>query len=171
MASLDNSKHDSTSGIKPPEVLVVSFGYKKDDPPSANVVFDVRFLQNPYWVEELKYLTGKDLPVQEYVLRQQLAQEFLESLLGMLQKILPCMLEAKHDRYTIALGCTGGQHRSASLVEALGPKLTELFPKYKVTIHHRELDELPVKHPSHSAASHASSTAQNKANLIKGSTE
>lgn len=169
MVSLDNQKHDSTSGTKPPEVLVVSFGYKKDDPPSANVVFDVRFLQNPYWVEELKHLTGKDLPVQEYVLRQQLAQEFLESLLGMLQKILPCMLEAKHDRYTIALGCTGGQHRSASLVEALGPKLTEIFPKYKVTIHHRELDELPVKHHSHSV--HAAAAAQNKAGLMKGSTE
>ena len=166
---MDNQKHDSASGAKPPEVLVVSFGYKKDDPPSANVVFDVRFLKNPYWVEELKPLTGKDKPVQNYVLEQPLAQEFLESLTGMLQKILPCMLEAKHDRYTIALGCTGGQHRSASLVEALGPRLRELFPKYKVTIHHRELDDLPAKHHNHSV--HAAAVAQNRAALMKGSSE
>lgn len=168
MASLDNQKHDSASGAKQPEVLIISFGYKKDDPPSANVVFDVRFLQNPYWVEELKHLTGKEKPVQDYVLDQPLAQEFLDSLLGMLHKILPCMLGPKHDRYTIALGCTGGQHRSASLVEALGPKLTELFPHYKVTIYHRELDEMQ-KHHQHSV--HAAAAAANKAALLKGANE
>ncbi len=140
-------RQDPTSGGKPMEVVITSFGYKKDPPPSANVVFDVRFLKNPYWVEELRPLNGKDLAVQEYVLKQELAKEFLESLVGMLRKILPKMAEAHHERYTIALGCTGGQHRSATLVEALAKELAKAFPERKISIHHRELDDV---HPKHS---------------------
>src|SRR5580658_2531423 len=75
------------------EVRVISFGYKQGPPPLANVVFDVRFLKNPYWVEELRPLTGRDQPVQDYVLQQPLAQEFLQSLNVMLSKILPKMAE------------------------------------------------------------------------------
>jgi RNase adapter protein RapZ len=142
-------KQDSTSGGKPMEVIITSFGYKKDPPPTANVVFDVRFLKNPYWVEELRPLSGKDLPVQEYVLSQELAQEFLASLVGMLRKILPKMAEAHHERYTIALGCTGGQHRSATLVEALAKELACAFPECKISTHHRELDDVPSKHSAH----------------------
>ena len=139
-------RQDSTSGGKPMEVVITSFGYKKDPPPSANVVFDVRFLKNPYWVEELRPLTGKDALVQEYVLSQDLAREFLASLVSMLTKILPRMAEANHERYTIALGCTGGQHRSATLVEALARELASIFPDCRISTHHRELDEQGGKH-------------------------
>ncbi len=133
---------DSTASGRPLELVITSFGYKKSAPPSANVVFDVRFLQNPYWVEELRPLSGKDQPVQDYVLKQELAQDFLMFLTTMLKKILPHMAERKIDRYTIALGCTGGQHRSATLVEALGKDLKTIFPEYKVTVAHRELDQV-----------------------------
>ena len=133
---------DSTASGKPLELVITSFGYKKSAPPSANIVFDVRFLQNPYWVEELRPLSGKDQPVQDYVLKQELAQDFLGFLTTMLKKILPHMADRKMDKYTIALGCTGGQHRSATLVEALGKDLTKIFPEYKVVVAHRELDQV-----------------------------
>jgi UPF0042 nucleotide-binding protein len=121
------------------EVKVISFGYKQGPPPLANVVFDVRFLKNPYWVEELRPLTGRDRPVQEYVLQQALAQEFLQSLNVMLSKILPKMAELKVGQFIIALGCTGGQHRSATLVETLATMLRQGYPQYCVAISHREL--------------------------------
>jgi UPF0042 nucleotide-binding protein len=135
---------DSTDSGAPLELIITSFGYKKSPPPSANIVFDVRFLQNPYWVEELRPLSGRDRPVQDYVLKQELAQDFLAFLTNMLKKILPHMEERKIDRYTIALGCTGGQHRSATLVEALAKQLAEIFPDYKVSVLHRELDNQKV---------------------------
>jgi UPF0042 nucleotide-binding protein len=121
------------------EVKVISFGYKQGPPPLANVVFDVRFLKNPYWVEELRPLTGRDQPVQDYVLQQALAQEFLQSLSLMLSKILPKMAELKVGQFIIALGCTGGQHRSATLVESLATMLKHKYPQYSVVITHREL--------------------------------
>src|ERR1700679_1845228 len=76
-------------------VKLVSFGYKAAPPPLANVVFDVRFLKNPYWVEELRPLTGLDKPVQDYVLEQPLAQDFLESILTLLAKVLPQVVTHK----------------------------------------------------------------------------
>ena len=117
----------------------MSFGYKQGPPPLANVVFDVRFLKNPYWVEELRPLTGRDQPVQDYVLQQPLAQDFLQSLQVLLSKVLPKMAELKVGQFIIALGCTGGQHRSATLVEALAGLLRQKFPQYTVVIAHREL--------------------------------
>jgi UPF0042 nucleotide-binding protein len=141
----DSHMTDSTCSGKRLELIITSFGYKKSAPPSANIVFDVRFLQNPYWVEELRPLSGKDQPVQDYVLKQELAQDFMAFLTTMLKKILPHMAERNMEKYTIALGCTGGQHRSATLVEALGKDLIKLFPEYDVTVAHRELDQVGLK--------------------------
>jgi UPF0042 nucleotide-binding protein len=124
------------------DVLVMSFGYKQGPPPVANVVWDVRFLKNPYWVEELRPLTGLDSRVQEYVLQQPLAQDFLASMMEIFDKTLPRVVEHKVERYIIALGCTGGQHRSTTLVETLGKLLRERFPEYSVTLKHRELAHL-----------------------------
>lgn len=121
------------------EVIVTSFGYKQGPPPNANVVFDVRFLKNPYWVEELRPLTGRDRAVQQYVLEQPLAKDFLESVTGLLSKIIPKMAELKTGQFVIAFGCTGGQHRSATLVEVLALRLHEQFPQYMVVTKHREL--------------------------------
>lgn len=122
------------------EITVMSFGFKRGEQPVANVVFDVRFLKNPYWVEELRPLTGMDAPVQKYVLDQKLAQDFLEYLTELLIRVLPTIAETKCGTFCIALGCTGGQHRSTALVEALTQTLQERLPQYKVRKMHRELE-------------------------------
>jgi RNase adapter protein RapZ len=124
------------------EVTITSFGYKQGGPPLANVVFDVRFLKNPYWVEELRPLTGLDKKVQDYVLNQPLATQFIDGLLALFEKVLPKVHEHKVEHYLIALGCTGGQHRSTTLVEELGKRMTEQFPHYSIVVKHRELAHL-----------------------------
>ena len=120
-------------------VTVMSFGYKEGPAPAANVVFDVRFLKNPYWIEELRPLTGLDVKVQQYVLEQELAQEFLSSMETMLTHMLPRLRKFKVSEFSIAFGCTGGQHRSATIVETLASRLVSLFPDCKIVIEHREL--------------------------------
>ena len=132
------SERKSDSGAL--EIVIMSFGYKQGPPPGSNILFDVRFLKNPFWVEELRALTGLDRPVQEYVLEQDLAQDFLRMLGGMLDKVLPRMAEMKVEKFVIAFGCTGGQHRSTTLVEALAERLSKSHPQYKITKMHRELD-------------------------------
>lgn len=122
-------------------VTVTSFGYKAGAPPVSNVLFDVRFLKNPYWVLELRPLTGMDAPVKEYVLQQSAAIEFLDSILQLLVKILPRFEELDISEFSIALGCTGGQHRSTALVEELAERLQTEFPHFDVKRQHRELGE------------------------------
>ena len=123
-------------------VTILSFGYKTGSPPVANVVFDVRFLKNPYWVPELRPLTGLDLAVRDYVLGQEAAAEFLDSLLKLLSGLLPRFMELDILEFSIALGCTGGQHRSVALVEELADKLRDIFPSYDIESGHRELGEV-----------------------------
>ncbi|HEY9775285.1 MAG TPA: RNase adapter RapZ [Planktothrix sp.] len=135
------STSKEAKGERQMQVTVLSFGYKKGAPPLANCVFDVRFLKNPFWVEHLRPLTGLDEPVQSYVLEQPVAQEFLDSLETVLAKILPKFAEMKVENYVIALGCTGGQHRSATLAEALSCRLKTRFPQYAINPSHRELDK------------------------------
>lgn len=122
-----------------PCIRVISFGYKEGTPPAANAVFDVRFLKNPYWVEELRPLSGLDRPVQQYVMEQNGAVEFLDSICQMLNSLLPMLTEKQVTEFTIAFGCTGGQHRSATLVETLADQLQKRFPDANVVRFHREL--------------------------------
>ncbi len=119
---------------------IMSFGYKLGKAPVANALFDVRFLKNPFWVEELRPLSGKDKPVQDYVMNQKAAGDFLESLLTLLSKLIPRLVENKMAEFNIAFGCTGGQHRSATMVELLARSLSELYPELKIEVMHRELD-------------------------------
>ena len=121
------------------EVKIISFGYKEGPPPLSNMVFDVRFLKNPYWVLELRALTGLDEEVKDFVLAQPLALEFLDSVLVLLGSILPRFEELEIKEFTLAFGCTGGQHRSTALAELLASKLTQMFPDHKICCEHREL--------------------------------
>lgn len=132
----------SKTDAAPPvlEVTVMSFGYKKGAPPIANLVFDVRFLKNPFWVEELKPLTGRDKRVQDYVLKQPMAVDFLTSVMHMLDALLPKLNEQNAKDFSIAFGCTGGQHRSATMVEALTTELSRKYPTFRINKTHRELD-------------------------------
>lgn len=122
------------------DVTVMSFGYKQGPPPMANMVFDVRFLKNPYWVDELRPLSGLDKAVQDYVLEQPLAIEFLDSVFSLLETVLPKLDEVRASHFVIAFGCTGGQHRSTALIEALAKGLSKRFANCRVKTVHRELN-------------------------------
>ena len=104
-------------------VNVQSFGYKHGIPLDVDLVFDCRFLPNPHWVEELRPLTGLDPAVRDFVLAQPDAKPFLDQLDGMLATILPAYAREGRTYLSIALGCTGGQHRSVVMATAVGDLL------------------------------------------------
>jgi UPF0042 nucleotide-binding protein len=122
----------------PMRTSVVSFGYKHGVPLDADLVFDTRFLPNPNWVEELRPKTGLDEQVRDFVLLQETAGEFLdrvESLLGML---LPAYTAEGKSYLTIAIGCTGGHHRSVVLADELARRLKE--HGCSASVLHRDID-------------------------------
>lgn len=118
-------------------IHLVSFGFKHGSPPDADYCFDVRFLPNPYYQEELRYLTGLEKAVSSYVLSQKEAQHFLEHCQQLLDLVFPLFFEGGRHLITVAIGCTGGQHRSTSIVE----KLREYYETlgYPVSVEHRHL--------------------------------
>ena len=105
------------------DVTVLSFGYKYGLPAEADLVFDARFLPNPYYVDELREKSGLDLPVREYVFSSQQARTFLEQLEAMLEFLIPLYIEEGKLSLTVAIGCTGGRHRSVALAAALNDHL------------------------------------------------
>lgn len=129
---------DAGAGPGALQVSVVSFGYKHGLPADADLVFDVRFLPNPFYVEDLRPLTGRDEPVAEYVLRHPATQEFLDHLGRFLTFALPWYEREGKSYLTVALGCTGGRHRSVVLVERLGRMLQERGVGH--SIRHRDVD-------------------------------
>ncbi len=119
-------------------VLLQSFGYKRGIPQDADVVFDARCLPNPYWEVELRPLTGKDEAVCQFLDSQPAAVKMLASLKGFLEEWLPAF-EANNRAYlNIAIGCTGGRHRSVYLVEMLARQLNAI--RDGVIVRHRELN-------------------------------
>ena len=118
-------------------VNVLSFGYKKGLPPEADLVFDVRCLPNPYYEPDLAGLTGLDGPVADCVFRNGNAQALLGKLTELLEFLLP-LYEADRRELTVAIGCTGGQHRSVAIAQALGQALSA--GGRLVTVSHRELN-------------------------------
>ncbi|MEJ6348221.1 RNase adapter RapZ [Holzapfeliella sp. He02] len=117
-------------------IEVMSFGFKYGLPIDADLVFDVRFLPNPYYIPEMKPLTGLQKPVSEYVLTQQMTTEFYDKLWELLVTIIPGYIKEGKTNLTIAIGCTGGQHRSVALAEKLGQNLMKDYP---TDITHREI--------------------------------
>lgn len=115
-------------------ITVVSFGFKYGLPLDADHVVDVRFLKNPYWITELRHLTGKDEPVRDYVLGLAGAREFMDRYLDALMPILPGYVQEQKPYVTIAVGCTGGKHRSVALTEAIASGLRERGQS-AVTVH------------------------------------
>jgi len=120
-------------------IQLISFGFKYGVPLEADLVFDVRFMQNPYYVDELRQLSGLTDAVRSYVLGQPLAERFLKSLRDLLEFSVPAYVSEGKTRLTIAIGCTGGYHRSIVMTEELASWLRErgLGP---VAVFHRELD-------------------------------
>jgi UPF0042 nucleotide-binding protein len=120
-------------------IQLISFGFKFGVPLEADLVFDVRFMQNPYYVEDLRQLSGLTDSVRKYVLDQPIATQFLDSLHGFLEFAVPAYISEGKTRLTIAIGCTGGYHRSIVISEELATWLRErgFGP---VAVFHRELD-------------------------------
>lgn len=116
---------------------IQSFGFKKGVPQEADIVMDVRFIPNPYYVPSLRHLTGNNKKVSQYVLKHSVTQEFIESLHTMLARLIPCYVKEGKYSLRIAFGCTGGQHRSV----AVANELTRIFREEgrRVTLEHREL--------------------------------
>ena len=119
------------------KVSVVSFGYKHGLPTDVDLVFDVRFLPNPHWDEELRPLTGLDAPVRDYVMSQELSQKFLTELYVMLETLLPAYKAEGKSYLTIAIGCTGGRHRSVVIAEQISQWLADYGQRPRVT--HRDI--------------------------------
>jgi UPF0042 nucleotide-binding protein len=117
---------------------VVSFGYKFGLPLDVDVVFDCRFLPNPFWIEELRPFSGLDASVRDYVMAQPESLDFLEKVDGLLTGILPSFVREGKSYLTIALGCTGGRHRSVALAEALGQRFGA--QGNPVSIFHRDVE-------------------------------
>jgi RNase adapter protein RapZ len=123
---------DSVAGLR---LNIISFGYKYGLPVDADLVADCRFLPNPHWVPELRALSGLDASVRDYVLGQPAATAFLAAYLSVLEVSLPGF-EREGKRYvTLAVGCTGGKHRSVAMAEQLAARLTGR----DVTVSHRDL--------------------------------
>jgi UPF0042 nucleotide-binding protein len=123
--------------VKGPRISIVSFGYKYGLPVDADLVVDCRFLPNPHWIPELAPMTGQDAPVRDYVLSRPGAPEFLRAYLEALQVVLAGdEREGKHF-VTLAVGCTGGKHRSVAISEYLAGKLADAGSDVQVT--HRDL--------------------------------
>jgi UPF0042 nucleotide-binding protein len=104
-------------------VSLVSFGYTYGIPRDVDLVFDCRFLPNPYWIEELRPLTGLDQPVADYVLGQEPAQHFLTDVVGLLRWQIPAFALEGKSYLSIAIGCTGGRHRSVAIAEEIRKRL------------------------------------------------
>ena len=120
-------------------VTVLSFGFKYGIPSDADIVFDVRFLPNPYYVEELRPLTGNDQKIQDYVMKAPEAEEFLERVDGLIQFLLPNYVKEGKSSLVIAVGCTGGKHRSVTLANAIAKRLSKT--PYGCKVEHRDIEK------------------------------
>lgn len=117
-------------------VSLMSFGFKHGLPLDADQVLDVRFLQNPYWVDELRSLTGRDKPVEEFVMGQEGAREFADGYAALIAATLDGYRRELKPFVTVAIGCTGGRHRSVAMTEYIGERLRENGIPVQVT--HRD---------------------------------
>ena len=120
------------------QISVLSFGFKHGVPRDVDDLFDCRFLPNPHWIESLRSLTGLDQPVRDYVLAQPDARELIERLDDLLEFLLPAYVKEGKSYLTIAIGCTGGQHRSVVLAEEVGDRLRA--KGWSPAVHHRDIE-------------------------------
>ncbi len=127
-----NEKHNNLM------VTVLSFGFKHGIPADADLVFDVRFLPNPFYIDDLKHLTGNDKPVQDYVKSFPECGQFLEKLADMLEFLVPGYINEGKYQLVVAIGCTGGQHRSVTIANEIYEKLKDRN-EFGVKIYHRDL--------------------------------
>ena len=119
-------------------VTVLSFGFKHGIPSDADLVFDVRFLPNPFYIDDLKHQTGNDKPVQDYVKSFPECEKFLDKLQDMLEFLVPGYINEGKYQLVVAIGCTGGQHRSVTIANEIYERLKKA-DNFGVKIYHRDL--------------------------------
>lgn len=130
---------EGTEAYRGPSITLKSFGFKYGTLVDAHMLFDVRFLPNPYFVPALRNLTGRDEPVAEFVLDRDLSREFLDRLLAFLEFLLPWYAEEGRAYLTLGIGCTGGKHRSVAIVEECARRLRQHGAS--VVVRHRDMDK------------------------------
>ena len=116
---------------------IMSFGYKRGIPRESDLVFDVRFLPNPFYIKEIRSYTGLEAPIRDYVLGKEETRAFLSHLYQMVDYLIPLYQQEGKRRLMIAVGCTGGAHRSVAISEALGAHLRALGQA--VNVYHRDI--------------------------------
>jgi UPF0042 nucleotide-binding protein len=133
-------RHFICSTASPRMIIhVTSFGYRYGVPADADIVLDVRFLPNPYFVEELKYYNGHHQDVRDYVLESDESKIFIQKLFDMMAFLIPLYEKEGKARLNIALGCTGGRHRSVVMANQIGSYFSD--KNYIVTINHRDINK------------------------------
>ena len=131
---------DVLGEVRPTVINLTSFGFRYGTPQAVELLFDMRFLPNPYFEEDLRPLTGSDSAVARYVIESDRGTEFLDRLKGFIAYLLP-LYDGEGKAYvTIGIGCTGGRHRSVAIVEALGDWLCEMGRE--VNLAHRDAEKL-----------------------------
>lgn len=120
-------------------VTIMSFGFKNGIPADADLVFDVRFLPNPFYIDEMRTKTGKDPEVRDYVMSFQESRDFLEKLMDMLLFLIPNYVKEGKYRLVVAIGCTGGKHRSVTLANALFEEMKDQG-EYGLKLYHRDIN-------------------------------
>ncbi|MDO4860359.1 MAG: RNase adapter RapZ [Bacillota bacterium] len=120
-------------------VNILSFGYKHGLPLGADIIIDVRFIPNPYYIPELKKLNGRDKPVSDYVLKQKASREFISKMKDMIVDLIPFYVNEGKYHLNIAFGCTGGQHRSVAIAEEMARIFKEAGKN--VILNHRDVDQ------------------------------
>ena len=125
------------SALERLQVSVESFGFKHGLPLDADIVMDVRFLPNPHWEEGLRSLTGLDSAVRDFVLDRVECSDFIRGLVGLLETVLPHYAAEGKSYLTIAIGCTGGHHRSVAVAEEIGSRLRDAGQPIRVS--HRDI--------------------------------
>lgn len=128
----ENATHTSLA------ITVMSFGFKYGIPLDVDLLMDVRFLPNPYYIPELRELTGSDVEVQEYVFKSSITEAFLQKYYDLLSFLIPHYISEGKTHLVIAIGCTGGKHRSVALANKLSVMLENT--KYQVTVTHRDVN-------------------------------
>lgn len=134
-------KRDNASGLT---ISLLSFGFKYGVPREADMMFDVRFMNNPHWIPELKPLTGVDKSVQDYVHADPSYADFMDHMVTLVNPLLPRYQAEGKSYLTIAIGCTGGRHRSVTVVEDLKARLGSI--DYQVYVQHRDAERVAVSH-------------------------
>ncbi|MDR1043017.1 MAG: RNase adapter RapZ [Clostridiales Family XIII bacterium] len=137
LASAINRLLTEDSGASDFRVVVQSFGYKYGIPAEADIVFDMRFVPNPFYIDSLKNLTGKSMKVRDYVMRAPEAGTFIECVINMFTELKPAFIKEGKNSLDISFGCTGGQHRSVAAAIIVHDRLTELGEN--VVLKHRDI--------------------------------